>query len=390
VGIVSTGDYKEAGVSFELVRIDQKFMVDPRLVPAADDIFKALQDSANTSKSISVHYFVDGAYFGARDSKPTYLVHDITYEGKTIVAEQALPSTGLITAPTARDSAASSLAKGIALAGDPDTAEARKALSDAFASDALEPALKSLAFKTRSRLGRDEALASWPPGAKRDEFLYASLQDAQAWQKLAPDDFDAQEDVASALIELGAYDEGIALYREIMTKAPDQFFWSEMRIEAAYRTLGQVDKSLAELDAVVKHGDGSGMAYHYHRGRALIDAGRFEDAVAEYNAGLKEQPDYGGAFLQRSCALARLGRLQDAIIDYRQYVKANDAYGHDVARAPGLKYDDERAESALRALAELFAKNPVAQTDIPCVGNWDWGEAKRGRSTLLPAAERRP
>jgi tetratricopeptide (TPR) repeat protein len=385
VGTVAIGDYKEDRISFELVRSDQKFSLDPRRVASADEIFKALQDSANTSKSVSVHYFVEGASFAVGDSKPTYVVHDITYDERTIEAEQSAPAGSATVPSSERDLAASSLAKGIALAGDPDTANARKALSVAVASNALETALKVLALKTRSRLSADEALANWPAGAKRDELLFASLQDARAWQKLAPNDFDAAEAIAGGLVSLGAYDEGIALYRDIIAKSPDDYFWSEMRIEAAYRALGQVDKALAELDAVAKHGEGSGMAFHYHRGRALIDSGRYEDAVAEYNAGLREQPDYSGAFLQRSCALARLGRLQDAIVNYKEYMKVSQQYGHDVARAPGLKHDDERSSEVVRDLAELFAKDPVAKTDIPCVGRWDWGEAKRERSVLLPA-----
>jgi tetratricopeptide (TPR) repeat protein len=384
LGVVDGGGQDGGRFWFELDRIDQRFVLDLREVAAMDEVVKALKASTATGRAVSVHYFVDGATFGMGESKPSFIVHDITYDGHNIAAEQTLPAQAAGPAPSDRDKAAAQLAEGIALAGDADAAPSRRALSAAIDSTALEQSLKALALKTRAELNDGDALQNWMPGNDRDKLFIASLADARAWQSLSPADSHAAAAVARALAVLGAYDEAIALYRDMIRNWPQQNFWQEIRIAAIYRTMGRYDRSLAELDTLAKSGDGNGMGYHYHRGWTLSAAGRYGEAVAEFTEGLKDQPDFGGAFMRRACALARTGKLKEAIADERETIKSLSGFGNDTPPSPSLRHDQDRSAEILKTLETAYARDANAVSDAPCTGYWDWGDDGRTRSPLLP------
>ena len=390
MGIVETGDGDDGRVWFDLVRIDQRFAFDPRKAASFDQVMKALVDSQSTGKSVSVHFFVDGATFDVGSAKPTYIVHDITYGGQTFQLEAQIPPADANAVPLDRDVAAAALAKGIALVGDPDTAPAREALSAAIGSAAIEPALKALALKTRSELAANDALQNRPAGDDRDRLFVLALQDAQSWTSAAPDDAVAPLSVAWALYHLGAYDDAAAVLRAALVKRPQENFRAEIELARIYRTRGQYDLALAELDKLAKSGDGTGMAYHYHRGWTLRLAGRYDEAIAEFTAGLKEQPDYPGAFSGRACAYARTGRLKEAIADWREVLKSAALWGIDTPLSQGTKHDRDRNVEIGKLLDAAYARNPAEKTDAACTGFWDWGEELRARSALLPAAAAAP
>jgi len=385
VGVVAAGAKEDNRIWFDLFQIDQRFAFDPRRLASAEAIFDALKDSNAKNKSVSIHFFVDGATFDVGTGKPAFLIHDLTYDGRTYPVEAALPEPDPNAVPLDRDIAAAALAKAIALAGDGDPAQAMHALAEALDSKALEPELRILALKTRSAVEEDHALAKSGPGPERDELLFASLTDARAWQALAPEDGAAAMEIARDLAYLGAYDEAIAQYLLIRGKWPELVFRSYVNTAAIYRRLGEYDKGLAELDALVKRdGPQTGMAYSYHRGWLLNKAGRYAEANTEFTAGLKDQPDYQGAFLQRACARARLGDLKGAIEDQKEAVKAFAAYGADTPLLPDTLADQRRAAEVEQILEKASAQNPGAKIDAPCTGYSDWGEEKRERSTLLP------
>lgn len=384
--MVETGALEEDGTLwFEFDRIDQRFVIDARKVPDADAIFDLLKESNSSHNSMSVHFYIDGATIPLGTTKPRYFVHDLTYGDKTIQIVQPPPQPDPNAVPLPRDRAAASLAKGLALAGDSDPGEALKALSAAVGDESLEPALHALALKTRADIYDEHATAQWPPGADRDKMFFAALTDSQAWQAAAPDDPHAALAVANGLAALGAYDEALAVYRNALERWPDESFWSEIRIAAIYRTLGDYNKALATYDEIAKRDATQiGMAYHYHRGWTLRMAGKLDEAIAEFTQGLKDQPDYGGAFFQRACVLAQVGRLKEAQGDEDLYIKSFAAYGNDTPATPQAEHDLRRAAEVEKELQTAYERNPNEKLDAPCVGYWDWGEEKRARSALLP------
>lgn len=386
VGIVDDGEMGETQVWFGLMRDDRRFAFDPRTLTAREAVFQILKDSAATSKSISVHFYVDGATIGFGETKPTYYVHDITYDGKTVVIEPTLPPADPNTVPLPRDIAASNLARGIALVGDPDSREARQALTLAIESEALEPVLKALSLKTRAELNENDALQNWAPGPDRDKLFLAALTDSRAWKSFAPDNPNAASAVAVGLSHLGAVEEAVSDFRAVIAKWPDELFWGEIRIAAAYRRHGDYQKALAALDDLVaRDGPQDGMAYHFHRGWILQKAGRFQESIGEFTEGLKNQPDYGGAFVQRACSFGQLGRIQEAIADWKIVLQQQAEWGSDTLPSPGVKHDNERNVEIEQALEAALARSPHAPTDVACTGLWDWGEEYRERSALLPA-----
>ncbi|MBL6854097.1 MAG: tetratricopeptide repeat protein [Alphaproteobacteria bacterium] len=385
VGIVDTGEAYGDFVVFDLVRIDQRFAFDPRIVKEASALAEMLASSKNTGRSISIHYFVDGAIIPFGEVKPIYRLHDVTYDGKKIEIETALPPRDSNTVLLPRDEAAESVARGIALSGDPDAAEARNALTVAANSEALEPALRALALKSRIEVNVNDGLQNWGPGSDRDKLFVAALADARSWQAMAPDDKEAATAIASGLASLGADDEAIAAYRDIMRRWPDDIFWEEVRIASIYRREGDTANALGTLDDLIhRAGPQEGMAYHYHRGWILLKASRYQDAIDEFTAGLKDQPDYSGAFMQRACALGAVGRIDEALADWKQMIASRAQWGDDLRPSPGLKYDIAYQDDVQKKLQAAQTTAPHAPNLAACSGGWDWGDGPRSRSPLLP------
>ncbi len=96
-----------------------------------------------------------------------------------------------------------------------------------------------------------------------------------------------------------------------------------MQMEAIYLTEGEYDKALGALDDLAKDAGRppSGMAYHYHRGWVLSALGRYDEAIAEFSAGLKSQPDYSWALTKRACAYGQTGKLAEAVADQEEAVR---------------------------------------------------------------------
>ena len=58
--------------------------------------------------------------------------------------------------------------------------------------------------------------------------------------------------------------------------------------------------------------------WHYDRGLARLQAGRYQDAVMEFDRALEYKPDYGSAYTNRGVALSQGGDRVAAIVSYRR------------------------------------------------------------------------
>jgi len=58
--------------------------------------------------------------------------------------------------------------------------------------------------------------------------------------------------------------------------------------------------------------------WHYDRGLARLEAGRYQDAVGEFDRALEYKPDYGAAYTNRGVALSKSGDPVSAISSYRR------------------------------------------------------------------------
>ncbi len=61
--------------------------------------------------------------------------------------------------------------------------------------------------------------------------------------------------------------------------------------------------------------------HHIHsmrgRARALMQLGRFDEALISFNRAIAQEPDFGGTYANRGILYDRLGKHQEALNDYR-------------------------------------------------------------------------
>lgn len=164
----------------------------------------------------------------------------------------------------------------------------------------------------------DEAL-------RRGEDAWADgrIEEALDWARrataLAPDDEDAVELEASALLELGDAEGAVARFDALCEAAPDeplhQVASAEARIRAADGDATWLEEALARLDraaALARPGDDLGAELCYLRGLALGDLGDAPAAVAQLERACTLDASHQPARLELALALLEAGRFDEA------------------------------------------------------------------------------
>jgi tetratricopeptide (TPR) repeat protein len=382
-GIVSSGRQADTYVWFELDRIDQHFVMYADNVTDASTLAEILGDSSKTGRSIVVRYEVEG---GTDDTgtKPSYIVRRVSYNGVWHDGEPpGSQQRSAVDAINVRDPAVSDLAAGVALYNEGDDGRALKALSEALSAPSLPKPLVTLALKSRGGAYSDLASAE-SAGEKQDADQYSAIKDFAAWRQADPRSAEAAEAYADALAALGAYDEALAAYDNVLGKWPVEFDTAKIRQGAILRRLGKYEEALARLDELVaKKGPQDGMRYHYHRGWTLVMLGRYDDADHEFTEGLRTQPDYAWAFLLRACARSQLGRFSDAISDQDEGTELLKAAASVGVQSAAIRKDIERSESVGDHLRQLANAHKSQSDDEACKGYVDFPSRPRDRSPLL-------
>jgi tetratricopeptide (TPR) repeat protein len=378
-GVVEKVDSTARFISFELYGASGRYAADRAKVANADDFLAALNASTNTSRSIMVRYYAATGTILPDDRVPTFIVASIQYEGRTIAGEPALdamPASARLR-PDAR------LAHAIALQDGGRHADARAMLDVLLRGEDLLPLHRGVALRTRANANSDDAMYNHRAGAERDRLLIASLNDALALKQLDGGGPAGDSLAASALQNLGAHAEAIASYRARLERKPEDTYWMLLMIGVSHRAQGQYQQALAAYDEIVSRlGPQEGMAFHYHRGWTLLEMGRLPEAVDEFTAGLKNQPDYPGAFMRRACALAKLGRLREALSDQEAVVAGIREWGV-AAPTAATKALLERSTVVVAELRAAVARNQQGPMDAPCIDGWN-SDPPRERSPLLP------
>ncbi|MDA8164280.1 MAG: tetratricopeptide repeat protein [Desulfobacteraceae bacterium] len=88
---------------------------------------------------------------------------------------------------------------------------------------------------------------------------------------------------------------------------------------AAYLNIQELDKALADLDAVLAKDPGNERA-HYYRGIVLLNKEEFERAATDFDRTIAQNPQRGPAFLGRALALSESGREEEALRDFKTAV----------------------------------------------------------------------
>jgi tetratricopeptide (TPR) repeat protein len=303
------------------------------------------------------------------------LLDDLVFEPETRCAaadEPRLPS------------GEAALTLGMAQLAAGKTAAAASLLARAGSSP--NPAFRKLLLNARADAAEGLAWTEVPGSEKADRQWLAALTDHRAEAELSPDDIEIQLSIGQVLDRLGAYDEARTLYERQLSRHPDEEYRLRVRIGAIYRQQGDQVRALDQLNQLVAHnGPQTGMRYHYHRGWTLTRLKRFDEAVAEFTQGMKEQPDYAWAYLRRSCAYASLGEIDDARKDMAQAIAQmeSDLRAYE---SPTLRFDLQRARIVAAELDTASRAGSHAPLPDTCRGFWGADDEARPRSPLLPSA----
>lgn len=379
----ATGD--DTHIFFTLQQIPQRFVIDMSLVADPNAVAQALADSSKQGRSLSVRYDPDTAVVDHQTFKPTFVVRSLGFGDKEIEADETTAPRMDVDHLAPLEQAEFALSQGVAYAGSGNSEKARPLLDQALREPDLVAPLKALALKVRTDLVEDDGLSRWPEGDDRDRALVAALDDARAWQHIAPDDVHAAMAVAWELTHLGAYDEAFDVYNDIMKRWPDENYLTLRRVAALHRDNGNPALALDDLNKLAAiEGQADTMPYRYHRAWTLSEMGRWDEAISELTIGLTFQPDYDGAFWRRACAYAATGRLREALDDFQTARKIRSGYMQSYPPTPGTKFDEKRYAEAQQTLVDALRKDGHQKIAGLCIGYWNWGDEPRLRSKLLP------
>jgi len=95
-----------------------------------------------------------------------------------------------------------------------------------------------------------------------------------------------------------------------------------------------------------------------HNGKRALDAGRFDDALREFNAALRLKPEYDAAWILRGTALRRLGDHDGALQSFAQALKSNRESEEGWMGLAGILHDLSRHKEEIEAYDELLKLRP--------------------------------
>ncbi|HEY2069481.1 MAG TPA: tetratricopeptide repeat protein [Rhizomicrobium sp.] len=346
-----------------------------------DGLLAALQGAASGGHTAAVRVDVTAGWMDPSVYVPVFLAHDVLIDGKTLAGDPIAGPDDAGLPPLEQAERETAQAAAYMAAMDDETA--RHLLDAALQQPDLPAGLKAYALQTRGAAESDEAQTNVPPGPERDQLLLAALKDYRDWQAAAPNDISPISMQAGVLLQLGAYDEGLALYRANYDKQPKLRFWNRIMTESAYREKGDLPKALETLDQLAATSTETlGMSYYYHRGRVLYAMGRYDDAAAALAAGLTLQPDYVWAHAYRACSLAQTGRLDEAVAMQRLAVDEHAAQHIDAVPSLSLTTDSTQLAAVLAQLQAEDQKDPHTQLGDLCGGYWNFGFSHREHTAL--------
>ena len=185
---------------------------------------------------------------------------------------------------------------------------------------------------------------------------------------------------ASSLAQSGRLAEATELYRNILTRSPEDAEATHF-LGICLTQSGRRDEGLPLLERSLGLAPQNAM-YRQNYGLMLAEAGEIAAAAAQFERLVKADPANATAHNYLGMARQRLGAFDDAIRSYREALRLKPA---DAAAANNLGYcllergDIEGAIGCLRRSLAADAQNPMAHNNL--------GNALRARGDLPGAVE---
>lgn len=95
-----------------------------------------------------------------------------------------------------------------------------------------------------------------------------------------------------------------------------------------------------------------------HNGRKALEAGRYEDALREFNVALKLKPEYDAAWMLRATTLRRMADFEAALQSFAQALKFNRESDEGWMGLAGVLHDLARYKEEVEAYDELIRLRP--------------------------------
>ncbi|MGB7745811.1 MAG: tetratricopeptide repeat protein, partial [Verrucomicrobiia bacterium] len=139
------------------------------------------------------------------------------------------------------------------------------------------------------------------------------------------DNFIAQNNLGSVLLQRGEVDEAMVHYQKALEIKPDSAE-THYNLGDVLLQQGKVDEAIAQYQKALEINPDYAET-HYNLGNALLKKGRVDEAISQYQMALQINPDYAEAHINFGIALLQKGNVDEAIAQYQTAleIKPNSA-----------------------------------------------------------------
>lgn len=225
---------------------------------------------------------------------------------------------------------------------------------------------------------------------EEDSAFMIALEDYSEAIRLNPDGENYYSGRGEVYGILGAYSEAFEDFDRRRALEGARPMWSLIGRGGLHRQLGEYDLAIQSFEEVIDAWAPEGlMPPNYHLALTYMKMGRFEEALAALDAGIKAQKDFAFAFIMRGCVKANLGRYDEAVADYERGMELKELYPTNPDRTyPSDEFDDAVFAGELSYLRDLASgrTEPDAKR-LAAFGQKGWWmlryQVRRERSAVL-------
>ena len=204
---------------------------------------------------------------------------------------------------------------------------------------------------------------AWVGRAQALQFLMRfedCIESATEALRVDPEHWPAYSARGVCAFEMGEYERGVADYERYVAEVPeDADAWYNLGI--GYRRSGQIDNAIEACSRVLSI-DPIYVEAFINRGSTLIDLGRFEDSLADYDKALA-LGEIPAAYNGRGDAYVGLGRFEEARADFERSIELMPYSTFAYCRLVNVYFHLERYRDTIWAAQEAARVAPECATD---------------------------
>ena len=227
-----------------------------------------------------------------------------------------------------------------------DVASIARSMTEGMVRNGLLP---SPTFEYADGLSKGNRLASQ---GKYEEALKCYKEGAEAAERIPSSLYP----VGMTLIRLGRWKEAEETLKEMIEGMPDLSGPFALLVRV-YARLGDDEKSQNCYELALSRNSGSHLAHKCY-GDALMDSGRYGEALKYYTKAVQTTPGRAGLENDVGRALESLGRSREALEQYRTAAKTDPNFWEAPYNAGRLLAAEGRYDEAVGALQESLQINP--------------------------------